>query len=175
MSLLLSAVVIFILRLADVSLGTLRIVFLVRSKRRLAALVGFFESVIWVLAAAQVLSELDEPLKMVAYAGGYAAGTLLGSSIEGWLAMGNVLVRIVAPVESPHAYEVLREAGYALTVVNGEGRDGEVRVAFAVMPRRQAARALGMVAEVNPDAFVTVEDARLPDLVAHIPAAALRK
>ena len=175
MSLVFPALTIFCLRVADVSLGTLRIVFLVRGRRRLAGLVGFFESLIWVIAAGQVLSGLDEPLKMVAYAAGYAAGTMLGSTIEGWLAMGSVLVRIVAPVGSPHAYEVLQRAGYALTVLNGEGREGAVRVAFAVMPRRDATRALALVAEANPDAFVTIEDAKLPELVNYRSPAAMRK
>jgi uncharacterized protein YebE (UPF0316 family) len=173
--LFLSALTIFTLRVADVSLGTLRIAFLVRSRRRLAGLVGFLESLIWVMAAAQVLSQLDEPVKMIAYAAGYAAGTMLGSSIEGWLAMGNVLVRIVAPVHSPHAYQVLQDAGYPLTVVNGEGREGEVRVAFAVMPKRQANKALDLIAEVNPEAFVTMEEARLPNLINSRSAAAIRK
>ncbi|MDH4118850.1 MAG: DUF5698 domain-containing protein [Acidimicrobiia bacterium] len=175
MELLLSALVIFALRLVDVSLGTMRIVFLVRSKRGLAGVVGFFESLTWVIAAGQVLSGLDEPLKMAAYAGGYAAGTMLGSSIERWLAMGNVLVRIVAPVDSPHAYEALQEAGYPTTVINGEGRDGAVRVAFSVLPRRSARKALDLLAAVNPDAFVTMEDARLPDLATRRSAASIRK
>ncbi len=175
MVLVFSAAFIFLLRVADVSLGTLRIVFLVRGRRRLAGLVGFFESLIWVVAAGQVLSGLDEPLKMVAYAAGYATGTMLGSTIEGWLAMGSVLVRIVAPIHSPHAYEALQEAGYALTVLNGEGRDGAVRVAFAVMPRREAKHALKLVARANPDAFVTLEDAKLPELVAYRSPLALRK
>jgi uncharacterized protein YebE (UPF0316 family) len=174
-ALLLSAAIIFCLRLADVSLGTLRIVFLVRGRRRIAGAVGFFESLIWVVAAGQVLSGLDEPLKMVAYAGGYAAGTMLGSTIESWLAMGNVLVRIVSPVDSPPTHDHLRDAGFATTVVNGEGRDGEVRVSFAVMPRRSASQALRLVAEVNPAAFVTMEEAKLPELAAYRSAAAIRK
>lgn len=175
MSLILSALTIFTMRLADVSLGTLRISFLVRSRRGLAGVVGFVESMIWLVAAAQVLSQLDEPLKMVAYAGGYAAGTMLGSTIEGWLAIGNVLVRIVAPVDSPHAYQVLQDAGYPLTVVNGEGRDGSVRVAFAVMPRRQSRKALDLVAQANPSAFVTIEEASLPNLTTPRSATAMRK
>jgi uncharacterized protein YebE (UPF0316 family) len=173
--LIIAAITIFALRLADVSLGTLRIAFLVRSHRGWAGVVGFLESLIWVIAAAQVLSQLDQPIKMVAYAGGYAAGTMLGSTIEGWLALGDVLVRIVAPVGSPHAYEALEEKGFPVTVVNGEGRDGAVRVAFAVMSRRRATDALRIVAEVNPDAFVTIEDAKLPNLLAVRPAAAIRK
>jgi uncharacterized protein YebE (UPF0316 family) len=170
-----SALLIFAMRLADVSLGTLRIVMLVRGKRGWAGVLGFFESLIWVLAAREVLGNLDEPVKIVAYAGGYAAGTMLGSTIERWLAMGSVLVRIVAPVESPHAYEALQDAGYPTTVLNGEGRDGAVRVAFSVLPRRDSRHALDLVARVNPDAFVTIEDARHLDLTSRRAAAALRK
>jgi uncharacterized protein YebE (UPF0316 family) len=174
-ALLTSALVIFALRLADVSLGTLRIVFLVRSRRRIAGTVGFFESMIWVVAAGQVLSGLDEPVKMVAYAGGYAAGTMLGSTVESWLAMGNVLLRIVAPIDSPPTHHELRDAGFATTVVNGEGRDGEVRVSFAVMPRREAKRALQLIAVTNPQAFVTMEEAKLPELAVYRSAASIRK
>jgi uncharacterized protein YebE (UPF0316 family) len=166
---------IFCMRLADVSLGTLRIVMLVRGKRRWAGLLGFFESLIWLLAAGAVLGSLDSPLKMIGYAGGYAVGTMLGSTIERWLAMGNVLVRIVAPVDSVHAYDSLRAAGYPTTVLNGEGRDGPVRISFTVLPRREARRALDVVAGVNPDAFVTIEEARLPELAARRSALALRK
>jgi uncharacterized protein YebE (UPF0316 family) len=160
MELVLAALLIFVMRLADVSLGTLRIVVLVRGKRRWAGALGFFESLIWLLAAREVLGNLDEPIKIIAYAGGYAAGTMLGSTIERWLAMGSVLVRIVSPIESPHAFQALRDAGYPVTVLNGEGRDGPVRISFCVLPRRQSAKALELIASVNPEAFVTMEEAR---------------
>jgi uncharacterized protein YebE (UPF0316 family) len=171
----LASLVIFCLRLADVSLGTLRIVMLVRGNRRWAGLLGFFESLIWLLAAREVLGNLDSVVKMIGYAGGYAVGTMLGATIERWLAMGSVLVRIVAPVDSTHAYESLRAAGYPTTVLNGEGRDGPVRISFSVLPRREAKRALEVVSGVNPGAFVTIEEAKLPELAARRSAFAIRK
>jgi uncharacterized protein YebE (UPF0316 family) len=173
--LLLAALLIFAMRLADVSLGTLRIVMLVRGRRGWAGVLGFFESLIWVLAAREVLGDLDEPVKIAAYAAGYAAGTMLGSTFERWLAMGSVLLRIVAPVDSPHAYEALQEAGYPTTVVNGEGRNGAVRVAFCVLPKRESKRALDLVAAANPQAFITVEEASQLDLASRRSAVALRK
>jgi uncharacterized protein YebE (UPF0316 family) len=173
--LFIAALIIFLMRLADVSLGTLRIVLLVRGKRRWAGALGFFESLIGVLAAREVLGSLDEPIKIIGYAAGYAAGTMLGSSIEKWLAMGSVLVRIVAPVDSPFAYEALQAAGYPTTVLNGEGRDGEVRVAFSVLPRRESRHALDVVARANPEAFVTIEDAKPLDLASRRFAVAIRK
>ncbi len=175
MELLLAALVIFSMRLLDVSAGTLRIVMLVRGKRRWAGILGFFESLIWVLAARQVLGDLDEPIKMVAYAGGFAAGTMLGSTIERWLAMGSVLVRVISPVSSPPVFPVLRQLGLGVTVVNGEGRDGEVRVLFTVIPRRRVSEVLDVIAHTNDEAFVTVEEARLPNLEARRSAAAIRK
>lgn len=156
-SLLLGALLIFVLRIADVSLGTLRIGFLVRGERRLAGLFGFFESLIWLIAAARVLSNLDSPVQFVAYAGGYAAGTMLGVSIERWLAIGETIMRVVSPVNSPSVEEQLRQAGFYVTVLNARGRDGDVRVSFSVLPRKRIQRALRIVGEVNPDAFVTFE------------------
>ncbi len=157
LSLLLSGLLIFGLRIVDVSLGTLRIGFLVRGNRRLAGLFGFVESLVWLIAAAQVLSNLDSPVKFVAYAAGYAAGTMLGVSVERWLAIGNSIMRVVSPVASPEVEERLRAAGFYVTVLNARGRDGDVRVSFSVLPRRRMQEALRIVGDANPQAFVTFE------------------
>lgn len=148
---------IFCLRIIDVSLGTLRIGFLVRGESRLAGLFSFFESLIWLLAASQVLTNLDSPLKFIAYAGGYATGTMVGVKIERWLAIGESLMRVVAPVDSPSAEEALRAAGFFVTVLNARGRDGDVRVLFSVMPRKRIPEVMKMIEEINPQAFVTFE------------------
>jgi uncharacterized protein YebE (UPF0316 family) len=155
--LLASALLIFCLRITDVSIGTLRITFLVRGKRTVAGMLSFFESLIWLLAAAQVLSTLDSPLKFVAYAGGYATGTMLGVSVERWIAVGDVLMRIITPVDAPSAEHVLRQAGYGVTVVNGQGMRGDVRILFVVLPRRRTEIVMRLVKGVNPDAYITFE------------------
>ena len=147
------------MRIADVAIGTIRIVMLVRGKRVLAGVLSFLESFVWLLAAAQVLSSLGEdPIKMVAYAGGYAAGTMLGSSVERWIAMGKCLMRIVVPNNSPDVANTLRARGYYATVVNAEGRDGGVRIVFSVIPRRRVSDMLTLVHELSPKAFVTFEE-----------------
>src|SRR5690625_2472990 len=123
-----SALIIFGLRIIDVSLGTLRIAMLVRGNRLYAGGLGFLESLVWLVAAAEVLSNLDSPLKYIGYAGGYAAGTILGTTIEKWMALGSVLVRIIEQVNEPDTVEPLRAAGYYATVMNARGRDGEVQI-----------------------------------------------
>ena len=155
--LLLSGLMIFCLRIMDVSLGTLRIGFLVRGESRLAGLFSFFESLIWLLAASQVLTNLDSPVKFVAYAGGYAVGTMVGVWIEAWLAMGESIMRVIAPVESPPTEGALRDAGLDVTVLNAQGRSGDVRVLFSVMPRKRIPQIMSLVESVNPDAFITFE------------------
>jgi uncharacterized protein YebE (UPF0316 family) len=160
--LFLSVLLIFSLRLVDVSLGTLRIVLLTRGDAWKAGIVGFLESLTWVFAVSQVLRNLDDPVRMIGFAAGLGAGTLLGVLIERWIAMGTTIVRVVAPIESPQAASDLRAAGYAVTVLNGEGRVGDVRLAITVVPRRRVRSVLGIIYRANPAAFVTFESVRIP-------------
>jgi uncharacterized protein YebE (UPF0316 family) len=173
--LLLSALGIFGLRILDVSVGTLRIGMLVRGKRRLAGIFSFFESLIWLTAAAQVLTSLDSPIKFVAYAAGYATGTVLGSTLERWLAVGNAIIRFVATPDSPDVASSLREVGYYVTVVNGSGRDGDVMIGFSVVPRKQVKEVVSLIQRINPKAHITLEETTTVRRVGIPPAAALRK
>jgi uncharacterized protein YebE (UPF0316 family) len=162
------------LRLIDVSIGALRITYLVRGQRTLAGVLGFFESLSWVVAAAIVLSDIDEWYKVLAYAAGFGLGTALGGSLDRWIASGQVFVRIMAPIGSPEVAPVLRDRGFGVTVLNAEGRDGEVRVNIAAVPRRRLKDVFEVVNAVNPRAFVTVDDVRA-DRIASMRAAGLRK
>jgi uncharacterized protein YebE (UPF0316 family) len=170
MELFLSSLAIFLLRVVDVSIASVRIVTLMRGRIGMASIMGFFESAVWVTAAALVFANLDNPVRIVAFAGGFGVGTLLGGYVERWLAMGTSLIRIVTtaePESPPRVAAALREAGYAVTVLNAEGMLGEVRVTLMVLPRRSVKRALGIVAEVNPQAFTTVEDITVPEIQRH--------
>lgn len=160
----LGALLIFSLRIVDVSLGTLRIGMLVRGRRGVAGLLSFLESLIWLIAAARVLSTLESPVQFVAYAGGYAAGTVLGANIERWLAVGEVVLRVIVPVTAPDVPGALRAAGFLVTVLNASGRDGEVQLLISVLPRRQAGRALRAIGAVCPQAFVTIDEVTTAEL-----------
>lgn len=160
--LLMSGLTIFAMRILDVSLGTLRIGFLVRGQRVLAGAFGFVESLVWLLAVSQVITNLDSPYKMIGYAGGYAIGTMLGVSIEKWLAMGDAMVRIVTPAQAASPSEQLRAAGFSVTEVNARGRDGDVSLAFAVVPRKKLVKMMKMLEKISPNAFITIEQTSLP-------------
>lgn len=160
----LGALLIFFMRVTDVSLGGIRIVMLVRGRKWIAGVLGFFESLVWVLAAGLVLTNLDSPLRIIAFAGGFAVGTVLGGTIEGWIAMGQSVLRVITPTHTPAVAPALREAGFGVTVLNAEGRNGEVQLAFTVVPRRRNTEVLSIIHKHNPDAFVTLEDVSTPEV-----------
>lgn len=158
--LVLTCLLIFSLKFINISVGTLRIMMLVRGNRLMAGGLAFVESLVWVYAAGQVLTDLNNPYKILAFTSGFAIGTMFGSTLERWLALGKTLLRIIAPLESPQVVDALRARGYFATVINAEGRDGQVRIAFSVIPRKHMREVEQLVAEINPHAFVTFEEVR---------------
>ena len=157
MELIFDLLIIFSLRLVDMAMATVRIVLVGRGKKGTATAIGFVEAIVWVLAISRVFSGIEDPARILAFAAGFAAGTFLGAKVEEWIALGQSLVRIVAPNESPAVAGLLREQGHGATVINGDGLEGEVRITFCVVPRKRLASVLEMVREANPEAFLTVE------------------
>ena len=157
MELIFSALIIFSLRLADQSLGTMRSLLVAKNKPIYAALSGLVESAIWIVAISQVIKDIDDPVLIAAYAAGFAAGTILGSYIERIVGVGNIVVRVFAPANSPSVAEALRENGHGVTVINGEGKDGPVKIYWCVIPRRKLKSVLKMIEEINPKAYITTD------------------
>jgi uncharacterized protein YebE (UPF0316 family) len=151
---------IFVARTFDMSLSTLRIVFIAQGRRRLAPLVGFFESLIWLVVVGQAIKHLDNPLCVLAYAGGFAFGNLAGLTIESRLAMGRRLVRIILPGEDHELVDALRADGQGVTVLPGHGVAGPVQLLFTIVRRRDVEKVLATVDRVHPSAFVSIEDIR---------------
>ena len=157
MELLFSALIIFSLRLADQSLGTMRALLVSKNKPIYAALIGLVESAIWIVAISQVIKDIDDPILIAAYAAGFAAGTILGSYIERIVGVGNIVVRVFSPANSPSVAEALRENGHGVTVIDGEGKDGSVKIYLCVIPRRKLKSVLKMIEEINPNSFITTD------------------
>ena len=152
-----AALLIFCLRIGDVSFGTMRVVFLVRGSRGIAALMAVGEATVYLLAIARVLKgDLTAPL-IVGYATGYAAGTALGITLEQWLAIGSVLVRVISQEKGPMLQQQLHDHHFGVTALRGEGKNGEVRVLFINARRRRVSELLRMIRAGDDDAFVTVD------------------
>ena len=156
MSLFFSALIIFILRLIDQALTTIR--GLVVSKNPfLGAFIGLVESAVWIIVVSQVINDIDEPILIFGYALGFAAGTVLGSYIERFIGIGSTVVRVFSPSNSPSVAKALREENFMVTVINGEGRDGPVTICWCIVPRRKVNKVLTVIKTVNPDAYVTTD------------------
>lgn len=149
---------IFLARIVDVSLQTIRIVSISRGIRWLAPLVGFFEVLIWLLAIGQIMKKVSHPVAYIAYAAGFAAGTAIGQSIERRLSLGMVLVRVITPSSSQAFRRRLRELKFGFTHVPAQGAEGPVELVFTVIRRQHLGQVQELVREVMPDAFYSVEE-----------------
>ena len=157
MELMFSALIIFSLRLADQSLGTMRSLLVAKNKPIYAALIGLIESAIWIVAISKVIKDIDDPILIGSYAAGFAAGTIFGSYIERVVGVGNIVVRVFCPANSPSVAERLREDGYGVTIIDGQGKDGPVKIYLCVIPRRKLKSVLNMIEEINPNSFITTD------------------
>lgn len=156
----LGAFVIFSLRVCDMTLDTLRMLFVVRGRKAIAWVLGFFQSVIFVVAITTVLSNLDNLLNIAGYAAGFATGNVIGMWIEQRLAIGHVKVSIVSQGRGPALAEALRQAGFAVTEIPARGKDGMVSMLSVSVLRRDVARVEAIIHEHDAGSFVIAEDVR---------------
>ena len=149
---------IFIARVADVSLGTVRVIFIARGLKYLAPIVGFFEIIIWLLAIGQIMQNLSNPLCYIAYAGGFATGNYVGIWIAEKLSLGVVLIRVITSKDASELLEYLKSAKYGVTSVDAQGSAGKVQVVFTIVPRREVTGVVNLIKQFNPKAFYTIEE-----------------
>jgi uncharacterized protein YebE (UPF0316 family) len=157
---LLMPFVIFALRVSDMSLDTLRVLFVIRGRKSLAWLLGFFQSALWVVAITSVLSNLDNLWNVVGYASGFATGNVVGMTIEEHLAIGHGHMRIISSRRGRAIAEAIRRAGYAATELAGRGKDGTVSVINCSVRRRDIQDLRNQVHAIDPEAFLTIEEIR---------------
>ena len=153
-------ILIFAARLMDVSLGTLRIIFVSHGLKYVAPIVGFVEINIWLLAIAQIMQNLNNLACSFAYAGGFSLGVLVGMIIEEKLSIGMVMVRIICKHDTTDLIKSLQEAEYGVTTHDAEGTTGPVKIIFAVIRREDLHDILDRIHKIHPHAFYSVEDIR---------------
>ena len=155
------ALVIFALRIVDVSCDTMRVIFAIRGKRGIAALLGFVQALVWIFAVGNAVKHLDSILHVMGYAGGYALGTYVGVTMERAIAYGVATVRVVSKHAGVEIAEALRSAGYAVTEFPGFGRDGAVEILNSVVQRSHVDDVLGLIEKWDSGAFVTIEEPKV--------------
>lgn len=160
-SYLILPLLIFLARIADVSLGTLRIIFVLKGMKRAAPFIGFFEILIWLIAISRIFHDLDNWAAYIAYAGGFAAGNYFGILLEERLAIGHEMVRVITKSEAGDLVVSLKEKGFGVTSIIAHGIEGDVGVLFIIVKRSMIKEVLEIINNYNPRALYTVEPIRL--------------
>lgn len=149
---------IFLSRIFDVSLGTLRVILITKGYKYIAPILGFFEVLLWITVAAQLMSNVNNFLYYVAYAGGFAFGTFVGINIESKLSIGTVIFRVMTQGDSTNLLDKFKEMKYGVTKIQGFGSRGPVDVIFTIVKRKKIDDVVSIIKEFNPKAFYTIED-----------------
>lgn len=153
-------ILIFFARVSDVSIGTLRIIFISKGIKYFAALAGFFEILIWLMAIGQIMQNFSNVYYYIFYAGGFSVGTLVGITIENKISIGIVGIRIITRKDAIGLIESLRSSNFVTTVLDADGPKGKVKIIFTVTNRQNISEVIKIVKKYNPSAFYSIEDIR---------------
>lgn len=151
-------ILIAIARIMDVTVGTVRLIFVSRGYKYLAPVLGFFEVIIWLLAIGQIMQHLSNFMCYLGYGMGFALGNYIGIIIVEKMSLGTVLIRIVPKFDATELIQMLREANFGVTTLDAQGKDGNVKIVLSIVKRKNLNKAIEMVNQYNPNAFYTIEE-----------------
>lgn len=151
---------IFLARIMDVSIGTMRLIFVSKGYKFYAPLLGFFEVIIWLLAIGQIMQQLDNFMCYLAYGLGFAIGNYVGIYLEEKMSLGTVVLRIIPKKDTTDLISHLRASNFGVSAVDIEGMTGKLKMLFTIVKRKDLREALMIIHAHNPNAFYTIEDIR---------------
>lgn len=147
-------------RVVDVTIGTLRIIFVSKGMKYVAPVLGFFEVIIWLLAIGQIMQNLSNFMNYIAYGLGFAIGNFVGIYVEGKLSIGFVLLRVITRKTAVKLINYFKNSGFRFTILNAESDEGPVSIIFMALKRKNVPEVIKCVKKYNPRAFYTLEDIR---------------
>lgn len=153
-------ILIFCARVCDMSLDTIRVIFMSKGIQYLPAVIGFFEVIIWLVAIGQVMNNLTNIICYIAYGAGFATGTIVGMAIEEKLSLGLTSVHIIVREDPSDLVQYLRSHNYGVTCVDGEGATGKVKLINTIIRRQDLPHVVGIIKQFNPNAFYSVEEVK---------------
>lgn len=152
---------IFLARICDVSIGTMRIIFVSKGKKYIAPILGFFEVLIWIIAISKIMQNLDNYVNYVAYAAGFATGNFVGMIIEEKLAMGIQIIRIFTNREAHKLVQSLNNDGYGATSIEAQGAKQKVNLIYTIVQRNDLPKVIDIINKFDPRTFYTIEDVKI--------------
>jgi uncharacterized protein YebE (UPF0316 family) len=160
MDIFLQVLFIFFARVTDVSIGTMRTILLVKGQRKIASVLGFFEVMIYLIVLGKVVGSIDQPVLILAYCLGYAAGNIIGSKIEERLSIGRLVAQVIVKDGSDELVQRLRDAGFGVTSFAGEGKEGTSYMLNIILERKQVEMLHKIIDRCDCGAFITTMDVR---------------
>ena len=154
------AILIFCARICDVSLGTIRVIFISKGIKYIAPFIGFFEVIIWLLAIGQVMNNLTNVVAYIAYGAGFASGTFIGMLIEEKISLGLTSVRIITKKDPAELIQYLRSHDYGVTSIDGEGATGKVKMIYTIIKRQDLSHVVSIIKQFHPNAFYSVDEVK---------------
>ncbi len=151
---------IFLSRITDVTIGTIRIVMVAKGQKKIAPILGFFEVLIWLIAISQIIAHLDNWICYIAYGAGFATGNYIGMIIEEKLAMGIIQLQIITRVDAHKLIEKLKTEGYGITHQEAHGAVEEVSIIYSIIKRTDLAKVIEIIGTYNPNAFYSIADVK---------------
>lgn len=151
---------IFLARISDVTIGTIRIVMVAKGQKIIAPILGFFEVLIWLLAISKIIQNLDNWVCYVAYGAGFATGNYIGMIIEEKLAVGIIQLQIITRVDAHKLIEKLKADGYGITHQEAHGAVEEVSIIYSIVKRTDLPHVVDIIRTYNPNAFYSIADVK---------------
>ncbi len=151
--------IILIARIVETTMKTIRLVYVTKGHRHLASFIGALKIGVWIISTGLVLTNLDNIPGILAYMLGYGLGTLLGMTIESWIGLGMVVVRIFCADDPEPLISRMGKMGFGTTRINGAGQfEPEVAVLICIVPRTELKRLLEMIRSEYPWVHFTIEE-----------------
>jgi len=153
-------ILIFLARIVDVTMGTIRIIFISRGLKYFAPIMGFFEILVWLLAITQIMQNLTNFINYIAYAAGFASGTFMGIILEDKIAMGYMSVSVLTKKDPTRLIEKLESSGYKTTTIDAKGKKSNVHMVFTIVKRKKIRSVVRIIKDFDPRAFYSIEDVK---------------
>ncbi|MBT3261825.1 DUF2179 domain-containing protein [bacterium] len=153
-------ILIFIARIINVSLGTLRIMFISSGQKKIAATIGFFEMLIWIITVGQIMQNLTNVLCYIAFAAGFPFGNIIGMKIEQKLAIGSTIIQLITQKDATKLTSTLKKLNYGITTIDAQGTQGAVKLIYIIIKRTDIQKVTKIIHQFNPKAFYTIEEVK---------------
>lgn len=154
------ALLIMVLRIADVTLGTFRTIMVVQAKKYHSAVIGFFEVLIWIFAMRYIMQHMDQTINLFGYALGFGFGNILGITLEQKVAIGYVQVNVISNFYTDKIADKLRESKFGVTILPAEGGSGGVSLLVVIIRRKDLKDVINLIESIDKDCFITVQHSR---------------